>query len=171
MTVQLKRGSPCLHDANGCYEVKVRGQPLRMSTRLRFFTSQTLARTRLLMTASSPRAGSPPAKRVKLANGDEAASSKPARGGGKFGGGRGRGRGKAPKKAVKPGGAEETGNFDVRALLGDERVDQLLADESSHKRAEDKLGFSRDGKTVQLEIQRLSAHGEIAPRAPRESSS
>ncbi|KAI5474547.1 tRNA (m5U54) methyltransferase Trm2 [Pseudohyphozyma bogoriensis] len=77
-----------------------------------------------------------------------------------------RGPGKGKKvKPVKPGGAEETGFFDVVELLGEERVAELQKAESEdgvnwRKEAEGEWGAGATGKDVEVRVVGISAHGD-----------
>lgn len=77
-----------------------------------------------------------------------------------------KGKGKKGGKPPKPGGAEETGYFDVVELLGQERVDELKALEEAEegarnwkKEAEEEWGHGAEGKDVEVEVVGMSAHG------------
>jgi hypothetical protein len=67
-------------------------------------------------------------------------------------------------KPPKPGGAEETGHFDVLTFLGSARVDELRALEELHgdgkKAAELEWGVGAEGKDVEVRILGMSAHGK-----------
>lgn len=81
-----------------------------------------------------------------------------------------KGRGKA--KPHKPGGAEETGAFDVLELLGAERVAamELAAAEAGQDwraEAEAEWGKAQDGKDVEVRVVGMSAHGAFC--SPRKS--
>lgn len=64
-------------------------------------------------------------------------------------------------KAVKPGGAEEAGAFDVIALLGQDRVAELEeSDRDWKKESEAEWGWGADGKDIEVKIVELNSHGE-----------
>ncbi|SCV72097.1 BQ2448_4791 [Microbotryum intermedium] len=70
-------------------------------------------------------------------------------------------------KAVKPGGAEEVGAFDVVEFLGQERIDALEIDAEAsglkdwnRKQAEKEWGFGAEGKQVQVRVVGLNSHGD-----------
>lgn len=67
-------------------------------------------------------------------------------------------------KPPKPGGAEETGHFDVLTFLGSAQVDELRALEELHgdgkKAAELEWGVGTEGKDVEVRILGMSAHGK-----------
>ncbi|SCZ88347.1 BZ3500_MvSof-1268-A1-R1_Chr2-1g04351 [Microbotryum saponariae] len=76
-------------------------------------------------------------------------------------------QGKKKIKAVKPGGAEEVGAFDVVEFLGPERVEALEEEAErsgvrdwSRKEAEKEWGFGAEGKSVQVRVVGLNAHGD-----------
>ncbi|KDE09208.1 hypothetical protein MVLG_00530 [Microbotryum lychnidis-dioicae p1A1 Lamole] len=76
-------------------------------------------------------------------------------------------QGKKKTKAVKPGGAEEVGAFDVVEFLGPERVEALEEEAErsrvrdwSRNEAEKEWGFGAQGKSVQVRVVGLNAHGD-----------
>ncbi|SGY21528.1 BQ5605_C016g08249 [Microbotryum silenes-dioicae] len=76
-------------------------------------------------------------------------------------------QGKKKTKAVKPGGAEEVGAFDVVEFLGPERVEALEEEAErsgvrdwSRNEAEKEWGFGAQGKSVQVRVVGLNAHGQ-----------
>ncbi|KAL8292128.1 hypothetical protein RQP46_001594 [Phenoliferia psychrophenolica] len=78
---------------------------------------------------------------------------------------RGRGKGRGKPKPHKPGGAEETGQFDVVELLGKERVEEMdkaAQDDGKDWRleAEKEWGKAQDGKDVEVRVVGMSAHGD-----------
>jgi len=80
-----------------------------------------------------------------------------------------RGKGKKGGKPPKPGGAEETGYFDVVELLGQARVDEMKALEDAdegarnwRKEAEEEWGHGAEGKDLEVEVIGMSAHGKLA---------
>jgi tRNA (uracil-5-)-methyltransferase len=108
--------------------------------------------------ASAPAAG--PVKNRR--GGGGAAGAGAGHNNGKRRGGGG-GGGAAKVKAVKPGGAEEAGAFDVVALLGRARVDELDAassDRNWKKESEAEWGYGATGKDIEVDIVALNSHGE-----------
>ncbi|KAK4701850.1 hypothetical protein P7C70_g4374, partial [Phenoliferia sp. Uapishka_3] len=76
-----------------------------------------------------------------------------------------KGKGKGKAKPHKPGGAEETGQFDVLELLGVERVKEMDreaedADRDWRSEAEAEWGKGFDGKDVEVRVVGMSAHGD-----------
>ncbi|TNY24644.1 S-adenosyl-L-methionine-dependent methyltransferase [Rhodotorula diobovata] len=78
-------------------------------------------------------------------------------------------------KAPKPGGAEEAGAFDVIALLGQERVDELRRLQEDEARdwvaeAEREWGRGAEGKDLEVEVVGWTDHGDglalLTPSGP-----
>lgn len=75
-------------------------------------------------------------------------------------------------KAPKPGGAEEAGAFDVIALLGQERVDELRRLQEDEARdwvaeAEREWGRGAEGKDLEVEVVGWTDHGAwLRPLSP-----
>lgn len=67
-------------------------------------------------------------------------------------------------KPPKPGGAEETGHFDVLTFLGSARVAELRASEETNGdgkyAAEMEWGVGMEGRDIEVRILGISAHGK-----------
>ncbi|KAK4054428.1 tRNA(m5U54)methyltransferase [Microbotryomycetes sp. JL201] len=63
-------------------------------------------------------------------------------------------------KAVKPGGAEEVGAFDVAALLGHDRVEELGNPREWYRKSLEEWGSGAQGKNVTVKVVDLNSHGD-----------
>lgn len=82
---------------------------------------------------------------------------------------------KGASKPHKPGGAEETGYFDVVELLGKARVEEMVALEEAEvggrnwrRESEEEWGHGAEGKDVEVEVVGMSAHGQSGVLSWRE---